>query len=58
MDVKTRNLLIIAAGIIFLIIGTFNVTTTTSMWSWVTLVIGIILIVLGAVGLKQGRVIG
>ncbi len=58
MDIKTRNYLIIAAGIVFLLIGLFSIMASQGIWYYITFILGIIIIVLGLVGLKQGRVIG
>ncbi len=58
MDVKTRNYLIILAGVIFLLIGAGSIFLSPGIFNYLILLVGIILIILGAVGLKQGRVIG
>ena len=56
MDVKTRNYLIIGAGIVFLVIGIVNLFLQPGLWNYLTLLVGVILVILGFVGLKQGRV--
>jgi len=56
MDVKTRNYLIIGAGIVFLLIGIVNLFLQPGLLNYITLLVGVILVILGIVGLKQGKV--
>jgi membrane protein YdbS with pleckstrin-like domain len=56
MDVKTRNFIIIGAGIVFLLIGIVSLFLQPGLLNYITLLVGVVLVILGIVGLKQGKV--
>ncbi|MCA1917129.1 hypothetical protein [Methanospirillum hungatei] len=55
MDVKTSNIITMAAGVIFILLGINNIMQGTAWWHYITFVIGIIILALGAYGYKTGK---
>jgi len=55
MDVKTSNLITMVAGVIFVLLGINNIMQGTAWWRYITFVIGIIILALGAYGYKTGK---
>ncbi len=55
MDVKTSNIITMIAGVIFIGLGIINIVNGTHWWHYVTFIIGIIILILGAYGYKTGK---
>ncbi len=55
MDVKTSNIITMAAGVIFVLLGINNIMQGTAWWRYITFIIGIIILALGVYGYKTGK---